>query len=86
MAHACKLRGMEFQENPSHGSRNTAEEELLSQSKVPVIINRSQPNLLLLLRMRIKCKVSSLQENAFSGSRDTAEQILLFSKESSPNY
>jgi len=45
VTHAWKLRGMEFQENPSHGSRNTTEGVVLSPSKVPLIFNRSQTNL-----------------------------------------
>jgi hypothetical protein len=39
VAHARKVRGLKFQENPSTGNRETDEKVLCSPSKVPFIID-----------------------------------------------
>ena len=45
VAHAWRVWGINFQEHPSNGSRDTDDEAQGSSSKVPLIIDRSQPNL-----------------------------------------
>jgi len=57
--HACLLRGVRLQENPSHGKRDTAEKVIWSPHKVHLIIKRSKQNLPRLLRMRRECMVWS---------------------------
>jgi len=48
---------MNFQETPSNGRRQIAEKANCSKNKVPLITDRSQPNLQHLQHMRRRCKV-----------------------------
>jgi len=48
VAHARQVQGMDFQEYPLCRSRDAAEKVLCSPSKVPLIIDQSQANLLCL--------------------------------------
>jgi len=43
LGHAPRVLDMEFQEIPSNGSGDTSEKIHCSPSKVPLIIDRSQP-------------------------------------------
>ena len=57
---------MDFEENPSNGSRDTAQEEMCSPSKFPFIIERLSPNLQYSMHMRGDGQVWSLSEVLFS--------------------
>jgi hypothetical protein len=45
VAHAQRVQGMKFQENPSNGSRETDERVFFPPSKLSLFIARSQPKL-----------------------------------------
>ena len=86
VTHAWNLWGMDFQENPSHGSRNTTEAVLFSPSKVSFILEQITTKLTSFLAHEWKVECVKLQENAFHGSRDTAQEVLCFSNWSHSNY
>jgi hypothetical protein len=62
LPHASNVWGMQLDENPQSGSREAVEKVLWSPSKVPFIINWSQPNLQGLVRMCGKCGIWRLMK------------------------
>jgi hypothetical protein len=46
IAHACRVRCMNFQEHPSNGSQDTAEKAHCCSCEVSVIIDQSEKNFL----------------------------------------
>ena len=70
----CRRPEMNFQENHSNGSRDAAEKLYCSSNKVPLIIDRSRPNLCLLSRICVECQIWIYKENICTRSQDAAEK------------
>ena len=67
VAHACNVRRVIFQENPSNRSRDRAEKVLRSPSKVPLITHRLQPILTAFAAYVCKVPGMNFQENPSNG-------------------